>query len=222
MSRDVVTVTPDTSHIEAMNLMEKHGIRKLPVMQDGKLVGIVVEDDLLSAQPSPATMLSVHEVRALLGRLSMRRIMVTPVLTVAPDCPVEEAAELMLEHGLNCLPVVHNDALIGLITDTDLFRVLVEALGGEYEGVRITIHVPNGPGVIAEIARAIADVGGNITGLGSWEHNSVTVKVENVPVDTLKEALRKSNYEVIDIRFSGTCHAAWIGEEKKRLEKLAV
>jgi acetoin utilization protein AcuB len=109
MTANPITVEPDVAFPEAMNLLRAHKIRRLPVMENGRLVGIVVEKDLLSNQPSPATTLSVYELYYLLERLQVRQIMSHPVVTVEGDCPLEEAARIMVDHKIGSLPVLQGD-----------------------------------------------------------------------------------------------------------------
>ena len=113
MSSNPITIGLDVSFPEAMGMLRRQKIRRLPVVDKGKLVGIIVEKDLLSNQPSPATTLSIHEMYALLERLRVRQIMSRPVITVEGDCPVEEAARIMVERKIGCLPVMDGEKLAG-------------------------------------------------------------------------------------------------------------
>ena len=139
MTYNPVVISPDDNFPQAMNVIRKRKIRHLPVIERDKLVGIVVEKDLLSNQPSPATTLSLYEIYSLLETLRIRQIMSRPVITVAGDCPLEEAARIMVENKISCLPVMEGDKLVGIITETDVFKVLVEVLGGKEDGVRLTL-----------------------------------------------------------------------------------
>ncbi len=165
MTRNPITATPETSHSEAMKLLREYRIRRLPILDDGKLVGIVVEKDLLSAQPSPATTLSIYEIYSLLDQLTMKSIMAKPVYTVEESCPLEEAARIMVEKKIGCLPVMRGEELVGIITETDIFRALVEILGDEEVGLAFSIRLEDKPGALAAVTQAIADAGGNIVSL---------------------------------------------------------
>jgi len=130
MSVPVVTVTPETSFQDALALLRQRKIRRVPVVDKaGRLVGIITERDLLHAAPSPATSLSVWELNYLLWRLQVEGLMTRKVLTVQPATPLQDAAQLMLEHKIGGLPVVddHNQ-VVGVITETDIFRVFVKLL----------------------------------------------------------------------------------------------
>jgi len=130
MSSPVVTVTPETSFQDALALLRQRKIRRVPVVDKaGNLVGIITERDLLHAAPSPATSLSVWELNYLLWRLQVEGLMTRKVLTVQPDTPLQDAAQLMLEHKFGGLPVVDDHhQVVGVITETDIFRVFVKLL----------------------------------------------------------------------------------------------
>jgi acetoin utilization protein AcuB len=130
MTPNPLTVTTDTSLKDALELLRSKPFRHLPVMdEDGKLVGIVTEKSLVYASPTSTTTLSVFEVDYILSHTTMKQIIGNPVITVEPDLPIEEAARIMLDHHIGCLPVVEDDELVGIISDTDIFRVFVEGLG---------------------------------------------------------------------------------------------
>ena len=129
MTRSPITAPPEMPMQEALKLMRERGIRRLPVVdKKGKLVGIVSDRDLLHASPSDATSLSVWELNYLLSKVTLKELMTTPVITVTPETPVQEAARIMAEMKIGGLPVVEAGKVIGIITETDLFRVLLELL----------------------------------------------------------------------------------------------
>ena len=125
MSTPPLIVTPSTSLIAAQRLMQRQHVRRLPVVADGRLIGIITWGDLRAAQPSAATTLSVYEARALLDKVTVAACMTHDPLTVAPDAPVLEAAQLILDHKVSGLPVVANGGVVGVITESDLFRLLL-------------------------------------------------------------------------------------------------
>ncbi|HTX91359.1 MAG TPA: CBS and ACT domain-containing protein [Anaerolineales bacterium] len=206
MSKPVITVRPETSMPEALDLMRKEHIRRLPVVnKKGELVGIVTEADLLKASPSEATSLSIYEVTYLLSKLTVDRIMTKKVVTITEDTPLEEAARIMADHKFSGLPVVRGKAVVGMITETSLFRIFLELLGARRAGIRLTVSVPDTPGKLADLTRAIHDLGGNIIALGTFMGESpskglVTIKVEGVKMDELKKAIRPLVDKIIDIR----------------------
>jgi acetoin utilization protein AcuB len=169
MTPNPITATPDTSHAQAFKIMRDHGVRHLPVMDHNKLVGIVVEQDLLRAEPSSATTLSIHEIYSLLDQLKLRDIMVRPVITVGKDCPLEEAARILRQYRITGLPVMRDGALVGIITEMDIFDAFIEVLGGEEEGLVFTVKLEDKPGALATVTRAVAAAGGNIISLVTFQ-----------------------------------------------------
>jgi acetoin utilization protein AcuB len=125
MTPDPVTIDPHTTLPEANRLMKECNIRRLPVVEKGKLVGIITLSDIREASPSQATALSIYELNFLLARLTVGEIMTRDPVTVTPDTSIEAAARLMLEHKIGSLPVIDNARLLGIITESDIFRLLV-------------------------------------------------------------------------------------------------
>lgn len=126
MTRDVITISPDTSLAEAHHLMKSYGIRRLPVVEHGELIGIVTRGDIRGAEASDATSLSIWEMNYLLARLKVGEIMTPDPITVSPTTTISEAAATMLQHKISSLPVLGADGrLAGIITESDIFRVVV-------------------------------------------------------------------------------------------------
>jgi len=205
MTPDPVTIAVDTSVREALDLVRSNRFRHLPVVdQAGKLVGIVTEKDLVYAAPTPTSSLSVFEVNYILSRMTVRQVMKTSVVTVGPDLPIEEAARVMVDHRIGCLPVVQNDDLIGIISDTDIFRVFVEGLGGGHPSLRITVVVPEEVGSLARITSRVAALGGNIYSLGMFwgdrpEDRVVAFRLEGVDRETAVQALEADGIQVAHV-----------------------
>ncbi|HEX7588856.1 MAG TPA: CBS domain-containing protein, partial [Anaerolineae bacterium] len=150
MTPNPIVVHLDTPFEDALQLLREKKIRRLPVLdKQGNLVGIVVEKDLLYASPSPATSLSVFEVHYLLSKLLVKDVMTHRVITVGEDCPLEEAARIMVDHKIGSLPIMRGKEVVGIITETDIFRSMAEALGGRAKGVRVALQVPNQMGELA-------------------------------------------------------------------------
>ncbi len=206
MRRNPVTVTEDVGIGEALRIMHDNKVRRLPVLnRHGKLVGIVSEKDLLQASPSPATSLSIFELNYLLSKLTVKKVMTSPVITVDEQTPLEEAARIMVDNRIGGLPVMRGDELVGIITETDLFKIFLELLGARDHGVRLTLEVPDRRGLLADLTSAIAGVGGNIISLGTFAGNEpdtalVMVKVADVTEQSLLEAIAHIDGRVIDIR----------------------
>jgi acetoin utilization protein AcuB len=206
MSKNPYTIQADTPVEEALTRMREDHVRRFPVLdKSGKLVGIVAEKDLLYASPSPATSLSIYEMHYLLSKLTVGKVMIKDVVTVGEDTPVEEAARIMTDHKIGSLPVMRDGQLVGIITETDLFRLFLELLGARKKGVRLTMLVPDVKGELAKITTAIAQRGGNIIALGTFLGEDptnvlVTVKVNDVPKDTLVAMLKPLVVSILDAR----------------------
>jgi len=201
-----ITIHEDTPVAEALSFMRQNRVRRLPVLdRQGRLAGIVSEKDLLYASPSPATSLSVYEIHYLLSRLKVKEVMTREVITVCPDCPLEEAARIMVDHKIGGLPVVEDGQLVGIITETDLFKVFLEMLGAREQGLRATISVEDRPGVLAALTAEVARAGGDILSLGTFygrdrTHGTITMKVRGVEESALRAALEKAGAQVLDLR----------------------
>ena len=140
MRTNVVFISSETKITEAKNIMMENKFSKLPVVDYGKLVGIVTKNDLLKAEPSLATTLDMFEIGYLLSKLTVKKVMMTNVITVSPDEVVEEAARIMVDNEISCLPVVKDDALIGIITESDLFNLFTDMFGARQKGVQQALH----------------------------------------------------------------------------------
>lgn len=207
MSSPVVTVSADLPFQEALQMMQEKQFRRLPVVdKKGKLVGIVAERDLLYASPSPATSLSVWELNYMLSKIKVERLMATDVVTTTPDTPIEDAAHLMVTHRIGGLPVVDGDFKpVGIITETDLFKIFVEMFAGGYSGLRITLEVPRGKGVLARLSKAIFELGGDILSIGAYDlddpsEDKLVMKVREVSKDQLVDTLESLGEHVLDAR----------------------
>jgi acetoin utilization protein AcuB len=206
MSHPVITIKPDIPIHDALNLMRKESIRRLPVVNDrGQMVGIISEMDILHANPSDATSLSVWELNYLLSRITVADVMTAEVVSVEVDTPIEEAARIMADNKIGGLPVMRGDDIVGIITETDLFKVFLELLGAREAGIRVTALVQDVPGELAKITSAISATGGNIVAMVQFlgespENRLVTLKVEGASKKDLEGALKGIVEKLIDIR----------------------
>jgi acetoin utilization protein AcuB len=206
MTKRPITTHPDVPIDDALKLMRESKVRRLPVLdKDGKLVGIVTEKDLLYVSPSPATSLSIHELHYLIAKIKVGDVMAKDVITVTEYTPLEEAARIMADNKIGSLPVMRDDKLVGIITETDLFCIFLELLGAREKGTRLTMLVPDQKGVLATITREIAEMGGNIISLGTFvgddpTNRLITVKVSEASRDELVSAMEASGMEIVDVR----------------------
>lgn len=140
MTKNPITVDSETLVMDARKIMEENNIRRLPVVDKGKLVGIVTMHDLLMASPSPATSLSIYELNYLLARMKVKEIMKKNPITVTPDTTFEEALRIGQEKKIGSFPVMEDGKLVGITTESDLVRFVIRVLGLKEEGSRITIE----------------------------------------------------------------------------------
>jgi acetoin utilization protein AcuB len=202
MTPNVHTVSPDTTLAEALGLSRTHRIRHLPVLDDnGRLVGIVTDRDLRLAMP-PIWADEHDELTQALHTRRVGELMITAIITVQPDTPVDDAAKLLYTHHIGCLPVLEDDRLIGILTETDLLRAFAELLGGRAMSKRVEVQMPNRPGELARVVRLIGiEKRINITGMvvPPLKGDDDCVAIMHLQVDDASEiahALRKVGYRV--------------------------
>jgi acetoin utilization protein AcuB len=205
MSHPVLTISPEMSALDAQAFMRREHVRRAPVIHDGKLVGIVTEGDLLNASPTQATLLSVWEINYLVSKIKVSQVMTKKVMTIAEDTPIEEAARVMIDNKIGGLPVTRDGKVVGIITETDLFKVMLEMLGARQRGVRASVLVPNQAGEIAELSKAIFEAGGNIIALGTFagddpSTSELMFKVDRPDEAALRNLLTPLVTQIKDIR----------------------
>lgn len=166
MTKNPMTVTADTKVDEVAHLMKKHNFRRLPVVDDGKLVGFLSDSDLMRVAPSSATTLSRYEINSLLAKICVRDIMKKDVVSVNVDATIEEAALIMYKNKIGGMPVVSNmGAVVGVITETDIFKTFVDVMGLADGKTRITLEVTDKIGVVKDIAEIFGQAGVSIDSL---------------------------------------------------------
>lgn len=203
MTADPQTVTAATPVMEAMQRLRDGGYRRLPVVRDGKLVGIVTDRDLKEATPSKATSLSVYELNYLLSKLTIKEVMTAPVMTIGPDDAIEQAALVMETHRVSGLPVVDHAKLVGILTITDLLRAFVRFLGLREGGTRVTVDLPDEPGVLARAAEAAppSNVVAVVTaGVIEGHRRRLVLRVAGEDAAGFPERLKAKGIEVGDVR----------------------
>jgi len=205
MSIPVIWVRPNLPILDALKLMQREHIRRTPVIKDGEMIGIISDKDLLNAGPSDATSLSIWELNYLMSRIEVGDIMTTDVLTVTEDTPIEEAARIMVDNKIGGLPVMRDGHVVGLITETDLFKILLELMGARESGLRVTVQAPVKLGELAAITEALAEAGGNIIAFGQFlgedtETRTVTFKVKGIDEEMIRERVGPLVVRITDMR----------------------
>jgi len=206
MTSPALTIGPEMGVQDALALMHRDHVRRFPVVDSrGNLVGIISEKDLLDATPSDATTLSVWEINYLLSKLTVEKIMTKKVITITRDTPVEEAARIMADKKIGGLPVVEDNKVVGIVTETDIFKLFTEVLGARIHGIRLTVQVTDEPGGLLKLIGAISGAGANIISLTTFQSGTtgtatITVKLTGVDETTLKQAVESVINKVVDIR----------------------
>jgi acetoin utilization protein AcuB len=188
-------------------MFKKEHIRRAPVIKDGKLVGIVSQGDLLNASPSPVSSLSVWEMNYLISKVTVRQVMTKKVKSIDVNTPIEEAARIMADSKIGGMPVMRSGVIAGMITETDLFKILLELMGAREKAIRVSALVEDKPGQLAKVTKAIADAGGNFVSFGIFSgpdtsSKMLTFKVAGMKKETVKTALEKVVKKFWDIRQS--------------------
>jgi acetoin utilization protein AcuB len=192
MTAQPVVVAEDMTVKDALAIIEARGVHHLPVLdKKDNLVGIVAEKDLLRAEDGDL----LHD------------IMTRDVVTVTEYTALEEAARIMADHKISSLPVMRSSKLVGIVTETDLFKVFLELLGAREPGVRLTMLIPEEKGMLASLTAEIAHMGGNILALGTFmgedpTNRMVTVKVDGVSREKLVAIMEALGMEIVDVRES--------------------
>jgi acetoin utilization protein AcuB len=206
MTVNPLTLQPDVSINDALALMRREKVRRVPVVdKKGKLVGVVTHNDLMQASPSSVTSLNMWEVTYLLSKITVQEVMKKDVVTATEDMPIEEAARLVAERRISCLPVLRGDALVGIITEADIFNIFLELMSAHEKGVRLTVFAPNVKGSLAQISSAINSHGGFILAVNIFlGHDSSTwgchLKVTDISKDDLVAAVKPFVVEIEDVR----------------------
>jgi acetoin utilization protein AcuB len=187
--------------------MRENNIRHLPIVDKrNRLVGLITRETLTQAMPSSVTTLSIWEMNYALNKVKVRDVMVTDVITVEENISIEKAARVMVENKIGCLPVMRDQALVGIITDIDMLSTLIELMGARKTGVRVTLQMPDQPGELAKVTSAIAAQGGDIAACGTYPAQealkaNVALKVRHLAQDDLIAKLRElEGVEVVDVR----------------------
>ncbi|HEX9156958.1 MAG TPA: CBS and ACT domain-containing protein [Syntrophales bacterium] len=202
MTRNVITVAKDASVLHVRNLLREKDINQVPVVDGKKVIGVITDGDIRENSASPASTLSVHELNYLLSEMKAGDIMTRNPVTVSPETPVEEAAKVLNEKGIGCLPVVSNDELVGIITTCDMLNVLLEVMGVGTPSSRIELSIPGDMGEICNIAGIVKGLGLSIISMVSTLNQNdpatrlTVLRVNTDDVRELCKAMRSAGYKV--------------------------
>ncbi|NOZ73517.1 MAG: CBS domain-containing protein [Chloroflexi bacterium] len=211
MTPNPITVTADTPLPKIVDLMREHRVRRVPVVDGDRLIGIISDHDVMATMPSPATTLSRWEMNTLLEKVRAKEIMTSPVYVAAPECPIEEVARMMLQRKFGAMPVLDDDdKLVGIVTESDIFRMFVDMLSGEEPGLRFELRVERHRGVLSNLAAIVNDNGGGIIAIATLnepdhKYKRVLVKEEGGDPERVRAALEKADIEVLDVSERGVC-----------------
>jgi acetoin utilization protein AcuB len=203
MKRNPVFVDEGDSMKKAMDLLKEHEIRHLPVLKDGeRLVGILSERDIKQASPSPATALEIREIYYLLDKVKVKQIMTRRPYTVSSSAPIEEAALIIREKKIGCLPVVDDGKLVGILTETDIIDAFIAGMGVNGPGYRIELVLQNRPGKLLELLKLLKDFEANVVSVATAAHDDPNKIINILRIETrnyklVKAAIKKSGFELL-------------------------
>jgi acetoin utilization protein AcuB len=200
MTANPFTVTSDQTIPDAVELMARHGIKRLPVMQNGKLVGVVSREDIDRSSPSKATSFSAGELTYILAKTKISKVMTKEPITISSNALLEEAATMMRDNHVAFLPVVDNEKLVGIITESDIFDSFIELLGFREHGTRLTIEADDAPGIMANLTGIIGQYGANITHIAVYRGNAgksdIVIGINSLNTDEMEKSIEAQGYRV--------------------------
>jgi len=201
MTSNPFTISPDQTIPEAEALITRNGIKRLPVVKNGRLVGIVSKNDIMRASPSKATALSMNELTYLLAKTKISSIMTRNPLTISPGALLEEAAILMRDHDVGCLPVLDGETLVGIITESDILDSFIELLGFREPGTRLTIEAEDAPGILSHLASIFGQFNANITHVavyrGAFGKSDVVVGTNALDTHEIERLIEEKGYKIL-------------------------
>ncbi len=206
MATNPIVVDENTSIMKATQIMKEHGIRRIPVVRDGRLIGIISDRDIKEAAPSKATTLDVHELYYLLSEIKVKDIMTPDPITLKENDSVEKAAVIMLENRISGMPVVDDDYhVVGVITETDVFKVMISITGAYKSPIQIAFEIEDSPGSLNALLNDIRKNGGRIVSVLTSEDNmpegarEVYARLMDMPDEDLNRLVEhlKKEYKVL-------------------------
>jgi acetoin utilization protein AcuB len=207
MTHPVITVPAETPIVEAMNLMKREHIHRLPIIENGNLIGIVSDKEIMNATPSAATSLSVWELNYLISKLTVKDIMAKKLFTVKVDDSIEKAARIMADNRVGGLPVLREGEVVGIITETDVFKTFIELMGAREKGIQVTALISDAVGTWAKITQVVSEAGGNFIAIGQFARETphdrwVVFKVAGIPLEKMQSVIEPVVIKIESIRES--------------------
>jgi len=200
MTAQVFTVTPEKTIADTMALMREKKISRMPVVEKGKLVGLVTDGDLREVSPSPATTLSIFELNYLIAKTPIREVALKKVVTCHPDTQIEDAALLMRDHKIGGLPVVDDGKVVGIITGSDIMDAFLDIMGFRSPGQRVMIETKDQIGVMLDLALSTKEYDVNIGSLAVYhlKDNQIQIlaRLQGDQVAEVETSLEKKGYQI--------------------------
>lgn len=208
MSTNLITVTGQTPIFDAIDLMKKHDIHRLPVMENGRMVGLITEGVIQESMPSKATSLSVYEMNYLINKTKVGDVMLKNVETIDADALLEDAIKVMCTKSVGVLPVLSAGELVGIITNNDIFDAFLKITGYENGGSRVTLKIKEEhQGILAKIASILAQAQMNIETIvvnRLAKGIFVEIQLDCKDIEKVKSVLKADEYEIVDVVLTNT------------------
>jgi len=201
MTTNPFTISPDHTIPDAHEIMSQNGVKRLPVLKNGKLVGVVSKEDIAHASPSMATSLSANEITYLLAKTKISKVMKKDPIVISSNALLEEAATLMRDNNVGFLPVVDDGKLVGIITESDIFDAFIELLGFREKGTRLTIEVDDAPGIMANLTSIIGNYGTNITHVAVYRgkngKSDIVIGINSYNTSAIEKSIEDQGYKIL-------------------------
>lgn len=204
MTKDPYTIQADAPITEVIELMRIKNLKRIPVLDGERVVGILTDGDIQKVSPTKATALSVFEINYLLAKTTVRDAMTKKVVTISPEDILEEAAVLMRANRISSLPVVDGAKLVGIITESDIFDAFLDLLGARDIGTRLVIEADDKPGILSDVANTVSEYGANINHIAAYRReedrrSDVVIRVNTLDSEPMIQSLEEKGYKVLSV-----------------------
>lgn len=200
MTANPYTIAYNAPITEVIELMREKNLKRVPVVDGEKVVGMLTHSDIQKVSPTKATTLSIYELNYLLSKTLVKDAMTKNAITISPDALLEEAAVLMRENRISSLAVVKDNRIVGIVTESDIFDSFIDLLGFKEVGSRITIQAEDAPGALADIAEIFRSFDSNITRIavyrGSNGKSDVVIRTNTINTESIEKQLNERGYKV--------------------------